>query len=223
MRIDKKHKIDTIYRLLSGHYEDLGWWPADSPFEVMVGAVLTQNTAWTNVEKAIANLKDKALLDPGKMLAADPAELGALIRPAGYFNTKSRSLRNICRFYMEELSGEPASRAGLSTEELRSRLLNVRGVGPETADSILLYALHRPVCVVDAYTRRIFSRHGIVPEGAGYETVQRAIHDVISPDVMVYNRYHAMLVETAKRFCSKKKPLCDDCPLKALGKGGCQP
>jgi endonuclease-3 related protein len=216
MRVDKMDKIDRIYRLLSGHYGDPGWWPADSAFEVMVGAILTQNTAWTNVEKAIGNLRDKGLLDPGKMLAADPSALAPLIRPAGYYNAKSLSLRNISRFYMEELGGDPASSEAMSTGELRSRLLEVKGVGPETADSILLYALNRPVCVVDAYTRRIFSRHGIVPADAGYETVQRAIHGVIRPEAAVYNRYHAMLVETAKRFCLKREPLCEECPLKAV-------
>jgi endonuclease-3 related protein len=155
--------------------KDLGpqsWWPGETPFEVCVGAILTQNTAWTNVEKAIANLKARGVLDPVTMYALPPVELAQLIRPAGYFNIKTKRLRNFLKFLIDDYAGDLERMKEERTDSLREKLLAVRGIGPETADSILLYALEKPVFVVDAYTKRIFSRHAVLAEEADYHDIQ---------------------------------------------------
>jgi len=208
-----RSKLGRIYRLLEKHFGDLGWWPADSPFEVMVGAVLTQNTAWANVEKAVENLKLRGLMDPGKIEKVDVLRLAGIIRPAGYYKAKSRSLKEISRFLRRECGGDIKKLKGQETSELRQKLLSVKGVGPETADSILVYALGRPVFVVDAYTKRIFLRHGLIPGEASYDLVQSLVRDNFPEDAAKLNQFHALLVETAKRYCRKRDPLCGDCPL----------
>ena len=206
-------------KLLSGfdrmfaHYGPLNWWPGDTPFEVMLGAILTQNTNWKNVERAIANLKDAKVVDPKRLYALNPDDLAKLIRPAGFFRLKTVRLRNFLKYYLDKYGGKSERMAERPLEELRSELLAVKGVGPETADSILLYALDKPIFVIDAYTKRIMSRHGFCAEEDGYYELQEMFMDSLPGDVAMFNEYHAQIVETAKRFC-RKKPLCDKCPLK---------
>ncbi|MFC1644318.1 endonuclease III domain-containing protein [Candidatus Omnitrophota bacterium] len=211
-----KNGINKIYDLLEGYFGDLGWWPAESDFEVIVGAVLTQNTAWSNVTKAIKELKGKNLLDPAKIERIDLARLARVIRSAGYYRIKARRLKEISRFVMAECGGKLARLKRQDARKLREKLLAVNGVGPETADSILIYALGKPVFVVDAYTKRIFSRHGLTSENASYEEVQSLAQRYLPSDGKVLNQFHALLVETGKRFCRKKAGQCSECPLKGL-------
>ena len=198
-----------IYQKLYACYGPQYWWPGDSPFEIMLGAVLTQNTAWSNVERAIANLKGAGLLDLQALLQTPEAELAHYIRPAGYFNVKAKRLLSLCRFLTEQ-----AGLVDLNDRELRERLLAVHGIGPETADDILLYAFERPVFVIDAYTRRLFSRLGLVEPHAGYETLRRTFEQALGPDVPLYNEYHALIVRHAKDFC-RTRPVCENCCLRS--------
>ena len=211
-----KRKLRKIYRLLEDHFGDLKWWPARSSFEVIVGAVLTQNTAWTNVEKAIKNLKKNDLLKPDKIRRVQPARLSKLIRSSGYHRIKAQRLKEVSRFLIKECGGRIAALKNRESAILREKLLAVKGIGPETADSILVYALGKPVFVVDAYTKRIFSRHGIIDEGAAYEDIRSLVTDNFSGSLKEFNQFHALLVETAKKFCRKKAPLCDMCPLSGI-------
>lgn len=196
-------------RNLRGHQ---GWWPARTPFEVVVGAVLTQNTAWTNVEKAIGALDAAGVLDPRALYAKDRDTLAGLIRPAGYFNVKARRLQAVVAFLMEAAGGDVAALGTVGTDELRTRLLDVHGVGRETADSILLYALDKPVFVVDAYTRRIFGRLGFIDPRAAYDHIRARFEGALDRDAALYNDYHAQIVIHAKDTC-RGKPLCADCVL----------
>ncbi len=209
-------KIKKIYDLLEEYFGDLGWWPAETGFEVIVGAILTQNTSWANVEKAIAGLRKKGLLRPAKIAGMDTARLSRLIRSSGYYRMKARRLKEISRFVMAECGGKLSRLKSRDTAKLREKLLAVKGVGPETADSILLYALDKPVFVVDAYTKRIFFRHALTCENASYEEVQSLARGCFPTDTKALNQFHALLVETAKRFCAKKAPLCDECPLRGI-------
>ena len=188
------------------------WWPGETPFEVMVGAILTQNTNWKNVERAIANLKRERLLEPGKLLDLHPATLAKLIRPAGYYRVKANRLRHFLTYFVERYGGSAKKMAAKPTEKLREELLSVKGIGPETADSILLYALDKPVFVVDAYTRRILSRHALCAEDETYDDLQALFADRLPADVPLYNEYHALVVETAKEYC-RTTPRCEECPL----------
>ena len=202
--------LRQLYRRLFDRYGPQGWWPAETPFEVMVGAVLTQNAAWSNVERAIANLKAVDLLDPEAILALDPQRLAELIRPSGYFNVKARRLAALCRWFVER--GGLGPLGVMETGPLREALLSVKGVGPETADDILLYAFHRPVFVVDAYTRRLFSRVGHDVGDHPYDILRLWIEARVPREVKVYNEYHALIVRHAKEHC-RKRPLCEGCPL----------
>lgn len=190
------------------------WWPGETPFEVMVGAVLTQNTAWSNVEKAIARLKAAQALDCAAILAMDPEVLAQHIRPAGYYNVKSRRLQALCRFLQEAgVADDPAGlAAAFPRDALRTRLLAVHGVGEETADSILLYALHLPSFVVDAYTRRIFGRLGLLAGDERYADIRACFQRRLPADVALYNEYHALIVNLGKAVC-RPKPRCELCPL----------
>jgi len=199
----------TFERLLF-HYGPQHWWPADSPFEVMVGAVLTQNTAWSNVARAISNLKEDGRLAPEAIVGLSDAALAELIRPAGYFNVKARRLKNFCQWYLDQGGYDVLS--SLETPNLRKRLLSVNGIGPETADDMLLYAFNRPVFVVDAYTRRLFSRLGNVNGNEDYEFLRTMFEKKIGPDVPKYNEYHALIVRHAKEIC-RTLPRCNDCCL----------
>lgn len=215
--MQKAHaKIRRIYRLLEAHFGDLGWWPAKSRFEVIVGAILTQNTAWVNVEKAIKALKKEKLMSVRGLAEASPARVEAAIRPTGYFRVKSSRLKTVCRFLLGECGGKIELLRKRDTAELRDKLLSVKGIGPETADSILLYAVDKPVFVVDAYTRRIFSRHGLVKEDVGYEELRAMVEAVFPGEKRVFDQFHACLVETAKNYCRKKAGLCGECPLGGL-------
>ena len=190
-----------------------GWWPARSAFELMVGAILTQNTAWVNVEKSIARLREAGCLDAKAILALSPEQLAELIRSSGYYNVKQKRLRALCQWYREKGPLHRLKRR--DTEELRAELLSVHGVGPETADDILLYALGRPVFVVDAYTRRVFSRMGLVSSRVGYEELRQLFERELPRDAKLYNEYHARIVLHGKRVCLAREPRCGECRLRS--------
>ena len=192
------------------------WWPGDSGFEMMVGAMLTQNTSWKNVEKAIRNLRDADLMDPHALYNVPLEELEELLRPAGYYRVKARRLRSFLEFFINRYNGSPKTMFHTDLATLRDELLAVKGVGPETADSILLYAGAMPVFVIDAYTHRIFARHGWIPYDADYRQIQDFIQSSLPDDPLMYNEYHALLVHTGKHYCLKKNPKCHECPLRDL-------
>lgn len=203
--------VRQVFEQMFEAYGPQHWWPAETPFEVMVGAVLTQNTAWSNVEQAIAELKRRGKLEAGAIVHSRPDHLAAWIRPSGYFNVKAKRLKALCRWYLDQ--GGYQNLNVRETQELRHALLEVHGIGPETADDILLYAFQRPVFVIDAYTRRLFSRLGLCERKVGYETLRHALEKALGPDVRLFNEYHALIVRHAKAAC-RVKPLCDDCVLR---------
>lgn len=205
-----------VYERLVDTYGHQNWWPAETEFEVVVGAVLTQNTNWSNVCKAIDNLKQADLLDFESMAALPIGELAELIRPSGYYNIKAKRLANLLQMVQENYDGQFELLFGESTERARELLLSVKGIGPETADSILLYAGNHPVFVVDAYTHRIFSRHNLVEEESDYHSIQSEFADRLPQDAALFNEYHALIVRIGKEYCKKKKPLCDHCPLQEM-------
>ena len=209
-----KNKLSSIYRKLYKKFGAQEWWPADTSFEVMVGAILTQNTNWQNVEKAITNLKKEKLLSPLKLNGITLKRLAKLIRPSGYYNIKAARLKSFLDFFIYEYQADITRMRSENTSNLRKKLLAVKGVGYETADSILLYALEKPVFVVDSYTKRIFSRHGFFKEESDYNIVQKFFMDNLDNKVSLFNEFHALIVKTAKEFCRKQKPLCHLCPLK---------
>ncbi|MBI5642395.1 MAG: endonuclease III domain-containing protein [Deltaproteobacteria bacterium] len=214
MRKKKDTEILKYYKTLLKAFGPQGWWPGETDFEVIIGAILTQNTAWSNVEKAIRNLKEKGVLNPKGLHALDTGELALLIRPAGYFNVKAKRLKHFTNHLFDNHKGDLGRLFNKSAEGLREELLNINGIGPETADSIILYAAGKPEFVVDAYTKRIFSRHGLLPEDAGYEDVKAVFTESLPPDTRTFNEYHALIVKTGKDFCKTKAPLCLSCPLK---------
>jgi endonuclease-3 related protein len=201
-----------MFDLLLAHYGPRNWWPAETALEMMVGAILTQNTNWKNVEKAIENLKKKSLISLDALYSVSTAELAQEIRQAGYYNIKARRLKNLINFIVNHYHGDLDTLLGDETRTLRRGLLSVNGIGPETADSILLYAANRPVFVIDAYTHRILSRHGMTEEQVTYQELQELFMDNLPDDSSLFNEFHALIVETGKDFC-RKKPLCDKCPL----------
>lgn len=207
----------AVHDALFTAYGPQQWWPALTPFEVMVGAVLTQNTAWSNVEKAIANLHRADAMDAEVILNAPQRRVAAWLRPAGYFNVKAERLRNFCNWYVERGGMKKLRR--LDTAALRHELLSINGVGPETADDILLYAFHRPIFVIDAYTRRIFSRLQIVEGDESYDILRGHIEDALHREtrgnrdqVPLFNEYHALIVRHGKDVC-RPKPRCAQCCL----------
>jgi endonuclease-3 related protein len=204
--------LGVFHRLL-GAYGARHWWPGDDPFEIMVGAVLTQNTAWSNVERAIANLKAAQALDPAVIAEAPAARLAEWIRPSGYFNVKARRLQAFCRWYRDQ--GGLRRLRTLDTGALRRAVLSVHGVGPETADDIVLYAFERPVFVIDAYTRRVFSRLGWITGKEAYEALRRGFEGGLGPDTVLYNEYHALIVHHGKEVC-RTRPRCGQCPLRGM-------
>jgi len=216
MKEDAGYAINAIYDILESYFGDLKWWPAKSAFEMMTGAVLTQNTSWLNVEKAIAALKRERMLDHKRIYDAKESYLAGIIRSAGYHTVKAARLKELSRFFKIECRGSIRTFSSLDTGVLRKKLLTINGVGPETADSILLYAFKRPVFVADAYAKRLFFRHGIVRENVSYEELQNLVHGLFNRDVRAFNQYHAAIVETGKRFCRKRHPLCGACPLKVF-------
>jgi len=206
-----KKVFDTLFQA----YGPQHWWPGETPFEVVIGAILTQNTSWTNVEKAINNLKQEELLTPTGIRDLETDELARLIRPSGYFNIKAKRLKAFITFLFDEFDGDLERMSSLDLKRLRHLLLEVKGIGPETADSILLYAGNYPVFVVDAYTRRIFSRLGILLEEHTYHQVQYFFMQNLERDVKLFNEYHALIVNHAKEHC-RTKPICTGCPLRDM-------
>jgi endonuclease-3 related protein len=216
-----KSVLQEVYRRLLDAFGPQKWWPGDTQFEVMVGAILVQNTSWQNVERAIRNLRDADLLEPKALYELPEEELEELIRPAGYYRVKTGRLRSLLKFVVEIYDGSLEAMFRRPLAELRDELLRVHGVGQETADSILLYAGGMPTFVVDAYTYRIFSRHGWIDLESDYGRIQEYFHDNLPADAPMYNEYHALIVNLGKQFCKKSKALCDACPLRPmLPKGG---
>lgn len=207
--------LGELYERLLSHYGPQGWWPGESPFEVLVGAVLTQNTSWKNVARAIENLREADLLDPVKLYEVDPEELAELIRPAGYFRLKTARLRNLLRFVVEQYDGSLDAMFATDLETLRHELLAINGIGPETADSILLYAGQLPTFVIDTYTHRVLARHGWIEFGLDYHTLQEHLHSSLPVEVPLYNEFHALLVRVGNEHC-RKQPKCEGCPLEPL-------
>ncbi len=219
--MDNKRKTEQnkilvqIYNNLLKHFGPQHWWPGDTPFEIAVGAILTQNTNWGNVEKAINNLKNSGTLNARILHKMPHAKLASLIKPAGYFNIKAKRLKNFLAFLTNHYNGFIEGMKDEDLRPLRHRLLEVNGIGPETADSILLYALDKPIFVIDAYTKRVLIRHNIIPESAAYHEMQELFHKNLPADTALYNEYHALFVMTGKHYC-KPKPKCQGCPLEKI-------
>jgi endonuclease-3 related protein len=207
--------IRQAYDQLLARFGEQHWWPAKTRFEMMLGAILTQNTAWTNVEKAMANLRRNKALQFVALENADREQVAEWIRPAGYFNQKSAYIKSMVETIRDRFDGSLNSLFALDTPALRKELLAWKGVGPETADSILLYAACRPAFVVDAYTRRVGSRHGWIGENATYDEVAKRFSDHLPEDVQLFNEYHALIVRLCKEHCNTQ-PKCQGCPLEAL-------
>jgi len=212
------NRLLEIYHALYRHFGPQHWWPGDSPLEVMVGAVLTQNTNWQNVSRAIANLKAAGLLSLTALTALPVEVLAARIRPAGYYNLKAGRLKNLLALLNEKYQGQLADFLEEETAVLRALLLSSKGIGPETADSILLYAARRPVFVVDAYTHRFLLRHGLISEEDDYHEIQDLFVGALPEDAALFNEYHALIVRLGKDFCKKRQPLCASCPLEWLSR-----
>lgn len=207
--------LNEIYARLDRFYGNLKWWPAETPFEVIIGAILTQNTAWTNVEKAIGALKRAGLLSIKGLNRMPEAQLAVFIRPSGYYHQKARKIKAFLAFLDSCYKGSLSRMARTDAAILREQLLALHGIGPETADCILLYAMGKPVFVVDTYTRRVLARHGLCAADISYERLQQRIEAEVSRDVRVYNQFHALLVQIGKDFC-RKAPRCAGCPLEPL-------
>jgi endonuclease-3 related protein len=210
---------DTLMRFYSAMSDRLGpmrWWPAKTPLEVIVGAILTQNTAWKNVKRALENLRRARMLSYTAIERIPVARLSRLIRPSGYFRQKAKKLKAFVRFLRGEFGGSLKRMFAVPTMELREKLLNVHGIGPETADSILLYAGNHPVFVIDAYTRRILTRHDLMHEKASYDEVRSYFERNLPQDARLYNEYHALIVNIGKNWCRNKNPKCAECPLGPL-------
>lgn len=216
MHDSTSQRLMEMFQNLLNHFGPQRWWPAETELEMMVGAVLTQNTNWKNVKKALNNLKEGNLLSLHKLGTLSTSEVAEVIRPAGYFNIKAKRLKNLIDFIVEHYQAELSMFLTEETQALREGLLSVKGIGPETADSILLYAVRRPVFVVDAYTHRIMKRHGMTDEQASYYELQALFMDHLPEDSALFNEFHALLVKTGKEYC-RRKPLCDICPLEAWG------
>ncbi len=213
----RSETILGLYRAFAERLGPSGWWPGRTPFEVAVGAILTQNTNWRNVERAIANLEAEGALSVQGLRALPAPRLEELIRPAGYFRIKTARLRQFLAFLEREGAEAVEDLRGRSPHSLREELLAVRGIGPETADAILCYALNMPVFVVDAYTARMFGRHGLILlEEADYHEIQDLVQTALPNDVKDYNEFHALIVRAAKQWCAKSRPNCAECPARAL-------
>jgi endonuclease-3 related protein len=213
--LSEKEKLIEIYAHLYSHFGPQQWWPGDTPFEIAVGAILTQNTNWVNVEKAINNLKQRKCLNANRLHKMSHKKLASLIRPAGYFNIKANRLKNFLDFLATNYKSSMHRMKSEDTNVLRERLLDVNGIGPETADSILLYALDKTVFVIDAYTKRVLTRHTIAPESWGYHELQSIFHNNLAPDLQLFNEFHALFVMVGKDYC-KPQPRCSGCPLNEI-------
>jgi endonuclease-3 related protein len=201
-----------IYNKLESHFSPQRWWPADTPFEVVVGAILTQNTSWKNVERAIENLKNEDVLGPGGIYRIPEEQLETLLVPSGFFKVKTKRLKHFINFLFEKYGGDLDRLLSLEPALLRDELLGINGIGKETADSIILYAADKPSFVVDAYTKRVFERLGMLNKDAEYDEIKQLFEEDLPQDVRLYNEFHALIVVLAKDIC-KKKPVCEKCPL----------
>lgn len=206
----------TAYERLYERFGPQGWWPGDTVIEIMVGAVLTQNTSWGNVEKALTNLAVNGLLEFEALQACSIDEISCHIRPSGYYNVKAKRLKNLLTMIEREYGGSLESFIADEWRVARQKLLAVNGIGPETADSILLYCGGHPAFVVDMYTYRVFSRHNMIEEESDYGGIQAAFVMNLPEDVQLFNEYHALIVKVASTYCKKTKPLCGSCPLQGL-------
>lgn len=214
-----RRTLEEIYARMSGHFGHTGWWPGDTPFEIAVGAILTQNTAWSNVEKAIRNLRRARMMSARRILECPLDALETAIYPTGYFRVKALRLRVFCRHLVDRYGGSMKRMAARPLEDLRPELLSIPGIGPETADDILLYACGKPVFVVDAYTQRILHRHGIIDAPVKYEELRALFERNLPPEVGLYKEYHGLIVYTGKDFC-RRIPRCELCPLAPMLKPG---
>ena len=214
--MDPQPLLRAYYNALFDAYGPQHWWPGRTRFEVIVGAILTQNTAWTNVERAIATLRRKKLLSPEAIETASTTHLASLIRSSGYFRQKARTLKTFVRFLRNRYGGSLTRMFRTPTETLREELLSVRGIGPETADCILLYAGKHPVFVVDAYARRVLQRHGMLRGNLPYEEIRKFFEGSLPQDVSLYNEFHALLVRAGKDHCRARNHRCNECVLGPL-------
>ena len=212
--MESASKLNAFYKSLYVYFGPQHWWPAKSRLEVMVGAILTQNTNWSNVEKAIENLKKHKLLKLSGLYGLSRNKLALLIRSAGYYNVKAKRLKEFLKFLHNHYQGSPTKMLNKGTYKLRKQLLSVNGIGPETADSILLYALDKAIFVVDAYTKRVLSRHYLIKEDDTYTQVQNLFMQNLKNEVKLFNEYHALFVRLGKDICCKSKPKCTICPLR---------
>jgi len=204
-----------IYKILVSEYNHQNWWPGDSPFEVIIGAILTQSVSWTNVEKAIKNLKNEGILEPEKLHKKEAGEIASHIKSSLYYNQKAIKIKNFVHFFFQEFEGNIQKMSEENSKTLRKKLLGIKGLGEETVDSILLYACDKPVFVVDAYTRRIFSRYGFVKEDSTYRDIQTLFMKSLPKDIRLYNDYHAQIVYLGKNIC-KTVPRCTFCPIREI-------
>ena len=214
---NNKKKLNDIYCNLEKHFGDLGWWPAENNFEVIVGAILVQNASWDNVTKVIAKLKKQGVLTPSKIMGMKHSSLAKIIKPVGFFKIKSERLKNTIKFFYEENSIQDLAK--FDFEKLRKKILMVKGIGPETADSILVYVMKKPTFVASAYAKRIFFRHGLIEkEKVSYNEVQQLVNSNFDSDIKKMNQFHALLVEIGKQFCKRKYGKCLECPLGGMKK-----
>lgn len=214
--VGRARQVSQLFEALEGHFGQLGWWPARDQLEICTGAILTQNTAWRNVERALMNLREAGVITAGRFLAIDTPQLAELIRPAGYYNQKAKKLKLFMRWLHESYNNDLLAVASQPLPELRRQLLSLWGVGEETADAMLCYAFGKPVFVVDAYLKRILVRHGLAAPDDSYADLQQLVHSAISGSADHYNDAHAWIVETGKRWCGRRKARCEECPLEKL-------
>jgi endonuclease-3 related protein len=215
--MNHRKELLTIYDALLKHFGHRGWWPADDPFEVVIGAILTQNVTWRNAKKAVDNMRDADLLDPEKLYAAPVEKIAPLIRPSRFYNMKAVKIKNFMRFFKDEYDLDLDAMAREDTGVLREKLLDVKGLGKETVDSILLYACYKPAFVVDAYTKRIFARYGLIEPDADYDEIQAFFTGNLPEDIPLYNDFHAQIVHLGNAVC-KTVPNCAGCPIRELEK-----
>jgi len=208
-----RQQLTEIYELLFQRYGPQHWWPADSPFEVVVGAILTQSAAWTNVERAIKNLSEANALSPVRLRQVPQDELAQLVYPSGYYNAKASKLKAFARYLRDNCRDSLDELFSRDVPTLRRELLSIHGVGEETADSIILYAARKPVFVIDAYTRRVVTRLGLEPSAARYADFQRLFMENLPPDEQMFNEYHALIVQHGKEVC-RRAPRCSACCLR---------
>lgn len=216
MKKSRQPSLRQYYDALLARHGPQNWWPGRTRFEVIVGAILTQNTSWTNVERVIANLRREKLLTPRGIEAVSFARLARLIRSSGYFRQKAKTLKAFVRILRMENAGSLTRMFNAPTPAVRETLLRVRGIGPETADSILLYAGKHPVFVVDAYARRMLERHNLTAPKEGYEDLRTLFERSLPLSAPIYNEFHALIVHTGKNYCRTREPLCSQCPLQSF-------